>query len=184
MQRHASACRDAPAGHALADASLGVQSRALPPHTGGTGSQVPLAAARPQLSLVIWAATSAVLALVGCAGPWVTALFITRAGLDTGDGRLVGALTLLGGIALALHGAGVLRHRAAPVLAAIAGSLSALVAAVDLTGIGSDGGVDFFGSRIQVLQPGWGLYLTLGASISLAIASSLLAKRGPLEGKA
>lgn len=126
---------------------------------------------------MVWAGASAVLALVGCAGPWITALFISRAGLDTPDGRLVGLLALIGGVMLVVYGTGVSRSAALPVLTTLAGALCAVTAASDLVEISSEEGVDFFGSRIQVLQPGWGLYLALAASVSLVIASGLLARQ-------
>jgi hypothetical protein len=121
-----------------------------------------------------WTAVSAVLMVVGGFGPWATALGVATVSGTHGDGWFL----IIGGVlAFAL----LFRQAAKParwpmIVAALLGALGALVALVDLSDINSFGDTTIFG---DVVDPAWGLYLSLIASASLIVAAIATLVRRP-----
>jgi hypothetical protein len=121
-------------------------------------AEEPPAAAR---SPAFWCAIAAAcLMIVGGLGPWATALRLVDVSGTKGDGWIViGAAVVAGGVLFASP------RDAGPVVALLAGIGGAIVAVVDLNDVNSRGGI---------VQPGWGLYMVLLSSATLAIASLVL----------
>jgi hypothetical protein len=129
------------------------------------------------LSRTFWLAAGSVAGMIlGCLGTWAKAFgALSVSGLDTDDGKLFGGVAV-GAAAALLLAVRRRRHR-----------LLLLVTVLGLggTGIGiyeiidlSNRDTDFFGEQVDVIDPGWGLWLSLGASASLVISSLLLYLEG------
>jgi hypothetical protein len=105
--------------------------------------------------------------VVGTLGTWATALFITISGLDTGDGKVV---AVVGAIALCVTLAAVFRGKPRPrvamTLAGIAGLITAAICIYDVSQLSQE--TDWFGESVQISSAGWGLWLSLLASVGLA----------------
>ena len=113
-----------------------------------------------------WAAGSLVLMVVGAFGPWASVLGITINGTDDSkDGWLVLGAAVLA--ALLLLGYVVRRRAWYAVVATLAGVASAATAAYDIAdtnNIASQTGNGLISTE-------WGIYLSLAASISLALST-------------
>jgi hypothetical protein len=118
-----------------------------------------------------WAAGSAVFMAVGSFGPWARALFINVSGLE-GDGVITLAIAVAAAAALWRYAA---TGNPAFLIAITAGAVvAAAIGIYDATEIESQSSIDFFGEQLELASVGWGLYLMIAASISLAIAALAL----------
>ena len=120
-----------------------------------------------------WALASAALMVIAGFAPWATALdTISVSGTD-GDGWFV----IVGG---AIAGALLWRHarsgaRGLAIGAAVIGALCTLIALYDLSDVNDVADAAGLGS---VIDPGWGLYLAIVASVSLTAASVVALRAG------
>jgi hypothetical protein len=110
--------------------------------------------------------------LIGALGPWATALgLVSKAGVD-GDGVLVVGAAIFAVGFLWNHaqtgGSGVL------IAAMVIGLVSAAVCAYDLYDIRSQSDTEFLGEKVNLIQPGWGIYAALGGSVALVLASFMM----------
>jgi hypothetical protein len=121
-----------------------------------------------------WTAASALLMVVGGFGPWATALGITVSGTDGGDGWFLIIPGLLAG-ALLFRQVARPEARWPSIVILLLGALGALVAFVDLNDISSLGNT-LLG---DVVDTGWGLYLSTAASLSLVLAAVVTLIRKP-----
>jgi hypothetical protein len=120
----------------------------------------------------VWVAAAAALAMViGGVAQWATAFsFIAVSGTSMRGWNEVAA----GAVALAMLGLHLLRGARLPLIgAAVAGALGAVQAVATLTKIGSDGAMTVLGYQYRYLEPAWGLYLVLVASIVLACSAGV-----------
>ena len=106
--------------------------------------------------------------VIGAIGPWQTTFLVDLAGTD-GDGVLTLVLGSLAGLLLLTKqpGSGWLA------LAGVLAGIGAVVAAYDLVQI-LNSEQEVFGQQVELVHPGWGLWLTIVASIALAVASAAL----------
>jgi hypothetical protein len=118
-----------------------------------------------------WAAGSLVAMVVGAFGPWARVLgFITVHGTDGGaDGWLVIGAAALAAVMLFLHTRAPARWQL--VVSLLAGLAGASIAGYDIIDISSVASGPF-GSAI--IETGWGIYVALIGSLSLAAASIVL----------
>jgi uncharacterized membrane protein YeaQ/YmgE (transglycosylase-associated protein family) len=123
-----------------------------------------------------WTAVSALLMIVGGFGPWASVGAVTIKGTDGGDGWFLIVPGLLAGFLL-------FRQVTKPdarwpmILTAVLGAIGALVAVVDLSDINDLASeTAFFGDLVDT---GWGLYLSLVASLSLIAAAIATLVRRP-----
>ena len=139
---------------------------------------------------IVWAGASIVFMLIGAFGPWETGRadiwqpgpHISTRGVegDAGDTWLVLAPAIIAAVALILY-AYFRDHRgskALPIIALLAGAFMTLVtfAVLTYTPIGCG---DFLGpvceqGEAAIREVGWGVYVTMLASISLTVASVTL----------
>jgi hypothetical protein len=114
------------------------------------------------------AAGAAGLMIIGAIGPWAKVLFISVSGIDgTRDGWIV---LVLAGLALAAL-VGVLRGASVKSVATglqIDAVIAGGVAVYDWSNLPN-------GSGIATVSPGWGLYLTIAASVALLVTATKLA---------
>jgi hypothetical protein len=106
---------------------------------------------------------------IGALGPWATALgIVSKAGVD-GDGLLVIGAAGVAVLLLWKHaqsgGRGVLIGTLA------LGLVSVAICVYDLIDIESQAQSEFFGERLDVIEPGWGIYASLLGAAALTIAS-------------
>jgi Protein of unknown function (DUF2510) len=124
-------------------------------------------------SEVIFGFVAAGLMIIGAIGPWVDAVFVTVGGLN-GDGLIVLLAAVAGLMCLAYAGsskAGLLGPIAVVVM--LAGLVGAATSIYDLTQIlGTK--AELFGEDITIASPGWGLWLSAGASVALIVAGVTL----------
>ncbi|HSS41257.1 MAG TPA: hypothetical protein VLK37_01760 [Solirubrobacterales bacterium] len=111
--------------------------------------------------------------MVGAIGPWQTTFLVDLAGTD-GDGVITLVLGSLAGLLLLTKRPGSGWLAFAGVLAGI----GAVVAAYDLVQI-LNSEQEIFGQQVELVRPGWGLWLTLVASIALTAASAALWVEAP-----
>lgn len=111
--------------------------------------------------------------VVGAIGPWQTTFLVDLAGTD-GDDVITLVLGSLAGLLLLTKGPGSGWLAFAGVLAGI----GAVVAAYDLVQI-LNSEQEIFGQQVELVRPGWGLWLTLVASIALTAASAALWVEAP-----
>ncbi len=117
--------------------------------------------------LVIWIAVSAAAMVLGGLGPWADIADIATVNGTDADGWFI----IVGGLLAAALALPVLLKgtaRRSLLIAAGVGALATLIAAIDLADVEglADGAV--FGLTVET---GWGLYLALAGSLSIAIAS-------------
>jgi hypothetical protein len=113
-----------------------------------------------------WALGSGVLMVIGAFGPWVTAFAISVSGTDgSNDGWLVVAAAVIGGgLLYAMR-----QRKSAGVWALLGGVAGLAVTAYDRGNV--QNAIDRGGAFAQaVAHVGWGLNLSLLASLSMAIA--------------
>lgn len=111
------------------------------------------------------AAVGGAIAVAGLLGPWANVLggVVTRTGLDTADGKLVGVLLLLAGLALFSS----LRSRGARLTGAVLGAVTVAVSIVDLADVNEKiGGNDY-------AEVGWGLYAVMFGSGLLTLTMGI-----------
>ena len=133
---------------------------------GSPNTRRSVVADQPQVWWVAFIAGAAM--IVGGFGPWATALGFVSVNGTQGDGWLV----ITAGIValLALWSEGRTRQGGGPLgLAGLAGFGGALVAIYTVARLESAQG-EFFGERVDIVDPAWGLYLAVAASSTLAIA--------------
>jgi hypothetical protein len=124
--------------------------------------------------LGFWLASLASLGMIiGGVGPWATAFnFVSLSGTSMHGWRAV----MAGVVGLAMLGLHHLRGARLPlIVAAVAGALATILAAVALSKIQSGGAVAVLGQQYRYLDPAWGLYLVLAGAITLACSASALA---------
>ena len=123
-----------------------------------------------------WAAVSAGLMVIGSFGPWARAFIVTVSGVD-GDGWLVILAALAALVALYV---GVNRpsfRRVSIVVCALAGAAGLGIVVYDgnnIFGDQSTGGEDDLFGGVDLVTPGWGIWMAGLASTSLVIASVAL----------
>lgn len=118
-----------------------------------------------------WAVAGTVFLAIGAFGPWAKALLASKSGIE-GDGVLI--LGAAGAALALLWGYAQRPRRGAAIGTLLVALAAAAVAAIDLADIQSKGDVELFGERVNVVQPGWGIYMVLVAAAVLAIASLVL----------
>lgn len=112
-----------------------------------------------------WGVGSALLMIVGGLGPWVVVGAKTLAHGTSNDGALLIGLGVVAGGLLLWRGGSA---RWPAIVALVLGVLGTVITIAD---IGSVSGDSF---AAAIADPGWGLYLDLAASISLAVAGLVL----------
>jgi hypothetical protein len=133
--------------------------------TQAAGPRADTASQVSSRTVIWWALASAAFMIIGGLGPWATAFTVSVSG-TSGDGWFL----IVGGLAA---GAEAVRRMLAPrrligmIGMAVVGVVCAIVAIVDF-GSFSDDLTDV------VADPGWGLYLSLIASLSLCAATTVL----------
>ena len=111
--------------------------------------------------------------VVGAIGPWQTTFLVDFAGTD-GDGVITLILGSLAGLLLLTKPSGSGWLAFGGVLAGI----GAVVAAYDLVQVlGSE--QEVFGQRVELVHPGWGLWLSVIALVALAATSAALWVEAP-----
>ncbi|SRR5712691_518139 len=113
-----------------------------------------------------WGIASVVVMVIGSFGPWAKILgFVTVNGTDDGhDGWVVIVSAAVGAVALLLFWAKARWWLIFAELAAGVGLATTIYDRVDLGG--TSGGFDFG----QIADPGWGIYVAMFGSASLAVA--------------
>jgi hypothetical protein len=134
------------------------------------------APALPGQPLSFWLAALASLGImIGGVAPWATAYNLVSISGTSMHGWREVEVGALGLVMLALH---LVRRGRLPLLvAAVAGALGAIQAVATLNKINSGGAVTVFAFHYRYLDPAWGLYLVLAASIALVFSASVLAWR-------
>lgn len=105
--------------------------------------------------------------VVGAIGPWATAVFASRSGLE-GDGVITLIVALCAGVAVfgVYQGA-----RASSIGIAIAGLIVAAIGIYDLVEIQDKANdTTLLGEQVDLVKVGWGLYLTIIAGVGTMIA--------------
>jgi hypothetical protein len=123
---------------------------------------------------VIFGFVAAGLMVIGAIGPWVDAFLVTVAGLS-GDGWIVLVAAVAALIGLAYASSSKTRGLLGPiaVIVILAGLVAAATSIYDLSQIlGTK--AELFGEDISVANPGWGLWLSAGASVALIMAGVAL----------
>ena len=106
---------------------------------------------------------------IGALGPWATALgIVSKAGVD-GDGLLV--IGAAGFAVLLLWKHAQSGGRGALVGTMVLGLLSAAICVYDLIDLESQAESELFGERLDVIEPGWGIYASLLGAAALTAAS-------------
>ena len=104
--------------------------------------------------------------VIGALGSWATALNIVSVSGTRGDGWLVIGAALIG--VASLWGCIERRSLTLGLIAVLCGIAGAAVSAIDLNQLASVKSVNFFGQQLSVVQPGWGIYADVGASVAFA----------------
>jgi hypothetical protein len=130
-------------------------------------AQAPAPSQREKLVVSFWWAVGSLgLMVVGAFGPWVTVLGTTINGTDDSkDGWLVLSAAVLA--ALLLVGYALRRHAWFTIVAMLIGLVSAAIAGYDIADTNN------MASQVPagLVSTEWGIYLSLVASISLALAT-------------
>jgi hypothetical protein len=122
--------------------------------------------------------------VVGSLGPWVTLLMFDRNATD-GDGKytlvlgIIAAAMLFVVLNLGQSWTKTALMRRLTILAALSGGLSFAIGVIDAHEVLSRK-VELFGTTIGA-QIGWGLWLTLIASLALVVTAVVVAKQLPSE---
>src|SRR3954468_22688770 len=103
--------------------------------------------------------------IVGAFGPWATALNVVSVSGTHGDGWIVIGVAAFS-VAM-LWSFATRGSRGVLIGSGLAGAAGVLIGAVDLADISSRGSSQFFGQQVQLIEPGWGIYLVIGASAAL-----------------
>lgn len=121
-----------------------------------------------------WVAVAGLAAMaIGAFGPWATALggAVTVNGTSgSRDGWLVLGAAVIAGACLATYASRGLTSRLAG--ATVFAILGGLVCVYDLVDI-SNSSASVFGTQVQIVHPGWGIYLALAGTAALAVGSLL-----------
>src|SRR5437588_11566449 len=138
---------------------------------------------RPNPGLVAGAGVACVALIVGAVGTWKVAEYslfgatvhASATGVEGGsDGPIVIGFAVIAGVMLLCHMLVPGLPVWAPVVALVIGGLARLPPAADTIDVASR----------DSLQPGWGLYLDLAASIALTATSALLLREAVLHQRA
>jgi hypothetical protein len=122
---------------------------------------------------IFWVTVAAAgVAVIGALGPWVTALgIISKAGVD-GDGLYVIGAAVFTVAFVWNHaqtgGRGVL------IAAAVLGLIATGICVYTLVDVEQNSPTDFFGERVDLVRPGWGLYASLLGAGGWTIASLMM----------
>jgi Na+-transporting NADH:ubiquinone oxidoreductase subunit NqrB len=111
---------------------------------------------------------ASVAAVIGAIGPWQTTFLVDFSGTD-GDGLVTLILSCLAG-ALLLNKAPGSRWLA---LAGVLAGIAAAIAAYDLVQI-LTAEQEVLGRRVQLVHAGWGIWLTVIASLAMTAAAAVL----------
>jgi hypothetical protein len=126
------------------------------------------------------ALVAAAVMVIGALGSWATALNIVSVSGTRGDGWLVIGAALIG--VASLWGCVRRRSLALGSLAVLCGIAGAAVSVIDLNKLLSVKSVNFFGQQLSLMQPGWGIYADVGASVAFAaLVGALLIWWRPTE---
>ncbi len=112
--------------------------------------------------------------IVGSFGPWVTNALVSQSGMDVdGIWFILGALSALG----SLWAFAKTRARGALVWPLLVGLFVAGDSIRVLSEISDNDTAQLLGRTIDIAEPGWGIYLTLGAGVAMVVLSAVLAFR-------
>src|SRR4051794_7514136 len=118
-----------------------------------------------------WAVASFLLMVIGGFGPWATAFGVADISGTHGDGWFL----IIGGVAGAglvmVHATRSPAKRWQPIVAALVGAACTVVAIIDLSDVSSIGDTPLG----DLVDPAWGLYVSLLASVSALAASAAIA---------
>ncbi len=135
--------------------------------TTHTSPLAPAAERADHRPLVLWIGISAALMVLGGLGPWATIADVATVNGTDADGWFL----IVGGLLAAALALPVLlrgKARRSLLIATGVGAIATLIAAVDLADVNGLGGAEVFGLAVDT---GWGLYLSLLGSLSVAVAS-------------
>jgi hypothetical protein len=122
-----------------------------------------------------WAAGATVSMVVGALGPWATALDLVSLSGTRGDGWLV---ILAAAVSAAMLWSYAIRgSRGVLIGSALAGATGLVIGIVDFVDIASRGSGEIFDEEVQLVDPGWGIYVVILASAALVVFSGLLYRR-------
>jgi hypothetical protein len=122
----------------------------------------------------VWLAVGFLVVMVaGGFGPWATAFGLVSINGTRGDGWLVIGAAAIGAVVLGLWLRRPTRWWLLLVLG-VCGLVGAGVAGYDLRELRNVSGDEFFGQRVKLVSPAWGVYAALGGSALLSIASVAL----------
>ena len=120
-----------------------------------------------------WCAAAATVSMVvGALGPWATALDLVSISGTRGDGPLV-ILAAAVSAAMLLSYA-VRGSRGVLIGSALAGAAGFVIGLVDFVDIASRGSGEIFDEEVELVDPGWGIYVVILASGALVVFSALL----------
>jgi hypothetical protein len=128
----------------------------------------------PRSGVFWWILASIAAMLAGAFGPWAKVIgFVNVGGLD-GDGWFVLGAAIVAAVMLFLHAVSP-RAPGWPIVAVVvAGVFGSAVAVVDLTELLGKQTFDFAGEESDdIVDPGWGIWMSAIASASLAIAAAV-----------
>lgn len=106
--------------------------------------------------------------VIGAIGPWETTFLADIAGTK-GDGRLTLILAILGGALVLIALSGSRWY----ILASVLGIVCAVVGIRDLIVV-NNSTQTLFGHKVALIKPGWGLWLTVVASVVFAVSAWLV----------
>ena len=125
--------------------------------------------ARRKPSVLFWAAVAAAAAMmVGGLGPWTTTLHFSTYGTE-GDGWVMIATGAFVAAHLAWTHARSVSGKGTAAGLLLGGAVAAATAVYDLTDISAIANGSEPAFLQDVLSPGWGLYVSLGAGVALTI---------------
>jgi hypothetical protein len=110
--------------------------------------------------------------VIGALGPWATALDLGSISGTRGDGPLV--ILAAAFSAAMLWSYAVRGSRGLLIGSALAGASGLAIGIVDFVDIASRGSGEIFDEEVQLVDPGWGIYVVILASLALVVFSALL----------
>jgi hypothetical protein len=126
---------------------------------------------------IFWITVAAAgVAVIGALGPWATALgIISKAGVD-GDGLLV--IGAAGFTLVFLWNHAETGGRGVLIAAGVLGLIGTGICVYTIMEIEQNSATEFFGERVDLIRPGWGLYASLLGSGAWTIASLMMWRLG------
>lgn len=116
---------------------------------------------------------SAVGIVIGAIGPWWTTFLVDIAGTE-GDGQITLLLALISAVIVLLKPAG----SRLLLVAVVCGVLCAIVGIYDLVTVSSEN-QELFGQEVDLVSPGWGLWLTVIASVAFTVSTYMFKTEDP-----